>query len=307
MTSEEYYSHGKLLITAEYLVLKGATALALPLKLGQRMKIKYHTDNSNHLFWKSYVNDQPWFHCIYNSQNLDILDTNDKGTAHLIQNILQQAFALNKEITDKIRSASISNYLDFSPAYGLGSSSSLISNIAYWTKVDPFDLLWNTANGSGYDIACARATGPICYTLAEKIPVYSPAGFFPSFAENLYFVYLGRKVQSQLSIDEFRTKVETNSQRTAEASSITRGLINVKSLQEFERLIFQHEKIISGILNRPTIKSQLFSDYWGCVKSLGAWGGDFILATSHEEKPKVEAYFQRKGLSIVFGYNEIVL
>jgi len=34
-----FYSHGKLLLTAEYVILDGAKALALPTKFGQEMEI----------------------------------------------------------------------------------------------------------------------------------------------------------------------------------------------------------------------------------------------------------------------------
>jgi mevalonate kinase len=307
MTTEEYYSNGKFLITGEYLVLKGARSLAFPLKLGQRMKIDYPETPPENLFWETYVKDQLWFQGVYNLQNLDILYTSDAGTALFIQKILLKAARLNKEILKKMSNASITNYLDFSPMYGLGSSSSLISNIAYWTKVDPFDLLWQTSGGSGYDIACARATGPICYTLSNDIPVYSPVNFDPSFSRNIYFVYLGHKVKSQSSIEEYKIKIELNSKRATEISAITENILRANSIQEFEELIVQHEKIISQILDRPTIKSQFFSDFQGCIKSMGSWGGDFIMATSSEERSKVESYFQEKGLPVVFGYKEIVL
>ena len=36
----KFYSHGKLLLTAEYAVLDGAKALALPTKLGQSLEVK---------------------------------------------------------------------------------------------------------------------------------------------------------------------------------------------------------------------------------------------------------------------------
>lgn len=48
---ETYYSHGKFLITGEYLVLKGALALAQPLRYGQRMDVKKTTEAILH--WKS--------------------------------------------------------------------------------------------------------------------------------------------------------------------------------------------------------------------------------------------------------------
>jgi mevalonate kinase len=37
---ETFYSNGKLLITGEYLVLDGATAFALPTKIGQNLIVE---------------------------------------------------------------------------------------------------------------------------------------------------------------------------------------------------------------------------------------------------------------------------
>lgn len=304
---DEYYSNGKLLITGEYLVLKGATSLALPLKLGQRMMINSSTHPSGKIYWNTYVKDQLWFQSVYSLQNFDILYSSDVHTAMFVRKILLQALKLNADFSDNMKSVNITNYLDFSPMFGLGSSSSLISNIAYWMKVDPFDLLRQTCDGSGYDVACARAPGPISYKLNHDIPFYWPVDFIPSYSEYIYFVYLGKKVLSQSSIKEFRVNLELNSNRVTEISAITQSIINANSIREFEELIVQHENILSKVLNMPTIKSQLFSDYWGCIKSMGAWGGDFILVTSQEDRSEVEAYFRKKGLPIVYGYQEIVL
>ena len=41
---ERYYSNGKLLLTGEYAVLDGATALALPTKFGQSLEVSPRTD-----------------------------------------------------------------------------------------------------------------------------------------------------------------------------------------------------------------------------------------------------------------------
>ena len=46
-----FYSHGKLLLTAEYVVLDGAKALALPTKYGQSLTVK--TIEPLKLIWKS--------------------------------------------------------------------------------------------------------------------------------------------------------------------------------------------------------------------------------------------------------------
>ena len=76
-----------------------------------------------------------------------------------------------------------------------------------------------------------------------------------------------------------------------------------KSQQEFDLLLDSHEEILSTILKRDTIKKELFSDFEGSIKSLGAWGGDFILASCLYNP---SSYFNGKGFNIIFSFNEMV-
>jgi hypothetical protein len=48
----------------------------------------------------------------------------------------------------------ITTHLNFPKKWGLGTSSTLINNIAQWLQIDAFTLLNNSFGGSGYDIAC---------------------------------------------------------------------------------------------------------------------------------------------------------
>ena len=77
-----------------------------------------------------------------------------------------------------------------------------------------------------------------------------------------------------------------------------------QKLSEFEKLIQEHEKIISSIIELPTVKERLFPDYFGTLKSLGAWGGDFILATGDKNTPH---YFKAKGYTTILRYSDMVL
>ena len=55
-----FYSNGKLLITAEYLVLDGAKALALPTKFGQYLNVS--SGKSQEIRWTSFDYDKSiWF------------------------------------------------------------------------------------------------------------------------------------------------------------------------------------------------------------------------------------------------------
>jgi hypothetical protein len=48
----------------------------------------------------------------------------------------------------------------------------------------------------------------------------------------------------------------------------------------------------------------LFNDYKGAIKSLGAWGGDFILVTGNEDSI---SYFKKKGYNTIIPYSKMVL
>ena len=54
----------------------------------------------------------------------------------------------------------VETQLEFPREWGLGSSSTLISNLGLWAETDPYDLLSATLGGSGYDIAAARSESP---------------------------------------------------------------------------------------------------------------------------------------------------
>ena len=67
-----------------------------------------------------------------------------------------------------------------------------------------------------------------------------------------------------------------------------------------------HERIISRCIGQEPVQKH-FPDFEGALKSLGAWGGDFILAATEWDESQVKAYFKGKGLDAVFGYKELVL
>ncbi len=65
-----------------------------------------------------------------------------------------------------------------------------------------------------------------------------------------------------------------------------------------------HELIIANLIQQDPIKTRLFIDFKGSVKSLGAWGGDFVLVAS-ETNPT--DYFNAKGFDTVLPYSDMVL
>ena len=302
-----FYSHGKFLLTGEYLVLKGALALALPLKLGQSLEVETLDFNENRLQWEAWRPEGKWFSVTLNRENLVNYSTDDPEKAMRLNRILQAVKQLNPKAFEG-NDLKFTTHLDFDPNWGLGSSSTLIANLARWANVNPYELLKLTFGGSGYDIACATAEQPIYYQLVDNQPKVETIDFQPSFADHLFFVYQGQKQSSSKEIKAFWEKTNPiDLQKDLEAvSEISRAVPKCKSLDEFGMLMQCHERIIARCIGQEPVQKR-FPDFEGVLKSLGAWGGDFILAATEWDEKKVKTYFKGKGLEVVFGYNEMVL
>jgi mevalonate kinase len=180
----------------------------------------------------------------------------------------------------------------------------LIANIAQWAKVDAFELLRNSFGGSGYDIASAQNNDAILYQLVDEKPSVEIVNFDPVFRNELYFVHLNKKQNSKEGIKKYREFKGDIFAFAEEISILTKELLNCKWLSDFENILFEHEKLISGLIQQKPVQEEWFSDYFGQTKSLGAWGGDFILATGNDETPK---YFKSKGFETVIPYRDMIL
>ena len=161
----------------------------------------------------------------------------------------------------------------------LGPAQHLISNLSGWAEIDPYKLLQITFGGSGYDIACAKAKSPIFFTLNDGNAEVHKSAFKPLFHEQLAFVYLGQKQVSRESIKRFKRNSSFSTDEIRRVSQIAYELEQVTDLAAFEQLLREHEEILSNILETETVQQRLFPDHSGIVKSLGGWGGDFVLMT----------------------------
>lgn len=296
-------SNGKLLISGEYLVLDGASALAIPTRYGQSLIIEAIKESK--IIWESLdKNSNKWFEDSINFDEITETPATKNEISKRLFQILNEAKKLNPNFLVNKAGLKVTTKLDFERAWGLGTSSTLINNIAQWAEIDAYKLLENTFGGSGYDIACAQNNTPITYKIANKHPVVSPVVFNPNFKEHLYFVYLNKKQNSREGIAHYKANRGTFSNEIAKIDSITSQMISCKSLEEFDTLIKEHEQIIAQITKQTPVKNLLFSDFNGEMKSLGAWGGDFILATS---KTNPKSYFNLKGFDTVIPYIDMVL
>ena len=302
----QHLSNGKFLLTGEYLVLKGAVALALPLKLGQSLDVEQLETKNNRLYWEAWRPEGKWFSVTLNRENLVNFSTDDPEKAKKLCEILQAVKQLNSKAFEG-NDLKFTTRLDFDPNWGLGSSSTLIANLAQYAKVNPYELLKLTFGGSGYDIACATAEQPIYYQLVNGQPQSETIDFNPPFAEHLFFVYLGQKQSSSKEIKAFLEKANpVDLQKDIEAvSDISRSVPKCQNLDEFAMLMQCHERIIARCIGQEPVQKR-FPDFEGVLKSLGAWGGDFILAATEWDEGQVKTYFQNQGLEVVFGYKSLV-
>jgi len=300
---QTFYSNGKLFIAGEYLVLDGADAFALPTKFGQDLVIE--DGENNQIEWKSYDHDnQLWFEeTILFKEIIDRPYTKTETVKTTLLNILHEAYILNPKFIVDAKGYKASTHLTFPRNWGLGTSSTLINNIAQWANINAFTLLNNSFGGSGYDIACAQNNTPILYKIKDN--VVKPVEFNPDFKEHIYFVYLNKKQNSKSAIFAYNNNKGHNlAQNVAENNKITNTILHAKTLKEFASAVQKHEIHLSSILEMQTIKEAVFPDFNGVIKSLGAWGGDFVMVIS-KENPK--EYFASKGYETILTYDEMIL
>ncbi len=302
MQTKQFYSHGKLLLTGEYVVLDGAKALALPTKLGQYLEIK--PVDAKQFQWLSYLkNDLVWQNLKFELKDIlqPPISNNFKGRLLKILNIIYQSkptlFDQNYLFKTK---------LEFDKDWGLGSSSTLINNLAEWAKIDSYKLLEDTFGGSGYDIAAAKMQKPLFYQKQKHQIFTSITDISSNLKPNIYFIYLNQKQNSRDAIKAYRQNSCTQQKACIdEVTDISEKITKTNDLISFEKLLIQHEDIISKVINQKKIQDSKFKDYKsGIVKSLGAWGGDFVLVTAQDRKDL--EYFDEKGYKTIFRYEDLV-
>ncbi|WP_456867887.1 GYDIA family GHMP kinase [Galbibacter sp. BG1] len=306
-----YHSNGKLLITGEYTVLDGALSLALPAKFGQSLSI---TENSSDkISWKALNNEgNIWFTANYNLNDIEIdaepsiIETDNEGAAKTLLTILKEAKKLNPHFLINSNGIEATTILEFPENWGLGSSSTLINNVASWAKINAFDLLWNSFSGSGYDIACAQNNSAITYQLKNKEPFIDKVNFNPIFKDQLFFIHLNKKQNSREGIKRYQKIAPSAEKKEAikKINSLTSKALKTTALNAFETIIEEHEDIIASLIQLKPVKEHFFKDFKGSIKSLGAWGGDFILATG--EQTYVTSYFSAKGYNTILTYQEMI-
>lgn len=302
-TSQTYYAHGKLMLSGEYFALDGANTLAVPTQLGQHMAV--HTEaGQGHLVWEALLEDgTTWFQATFSMPVLDVVHTDDREAAIRLQTILKAIQQHKPDLFKADQLVTVQTELEFDRSWGLGSSSTLISLLAQWSGVDALQLAAETFGGSGYDVACAEADGPIVFNKqagATSVDLNWP------FAGQLAFIHLGQKQDTREGIAHFRKYMADLKEATAKCSQLTEAMIAAANIKELMLVMDAHEELVSTALKLEKVKDRYFDDLSGSVKSLGAWGGDFVLVAADQPFEETKRYFEQKGFPTVFSWEQLI-
>lgn len=303
---KRFYSSGKLLITGEYLVVDGAKGLAIPCKYGQDMSVEEMSKDKDvlEISWTSKLKDGViWFEGMFfrSDGKMTTKSCSDQGVADYLCELLNTGMSLSDNpIHGKY---TIETQLEFPRDWGLGSSSTMIANLAEWFNISPFSLFFETTKGSGYDLACAKAEGPILYQKNNEDPIVNPISWNPSYADQLCFVFLGEKQKSDREVKKYAELNFDRKKAIEKVNQLTLALIEAEDLVQFESIVASHEHLMSEVLGRPTIKEERFPDYEGSVKSLGAWGGDFVLVSL---RSNTSEYFKENGYLTLIPFHDMI-
>ncbi len=295
------HAHGKILLSGEYAILDGAKGLALPLKKGQSLQIGRSSFQDAYILSLD-VEGNPWFEARFHPETLGV--EMPIGTKEMLDRwMMVFEFAQQKgvDLKQKLTGIQAVFQLEFPREWGWGSSSTWIALLAKWLELDAWELNNHVFGGSGYDVFASFSTSPYFFKLKDGVPEFENIPWNPSFSNQLFLVYLGQKQDTRAGISLYQTR-KTNVKWEGfvdKANSCSIHLSKAENLFEFESYLQEHKSIIRILIGEGTIQNRLFPDYrFGTVKSLGAWGGDFVLATGSFQQVQ-DYFFKEKGLMVL--------
>ncbi|PZU91125.1 MAG: 30S ribosomal protein S6 [Chryseobacterium sp.] len=295
------FSPGKLMLTSEYVAVDGALVLAVPTRLGQELFYTEVEDQKALMFWEAYHQNQLWLKAKIDYKNWKIIETNDSKASDFILKTLKNVQNLSGTKLKSNTSYHIKTNLQFPSDFGLGSSSTLMANLAEWAAIDAFILNEISLGGSGYDVAVAKEKSAILYSRFPE-RTYHKIDFNPSFKNELIFIHLNQKQDTREGISHYKSK-PTSTELINDYSKLTKRIVNSQDLEEFSELMTIHEQKLSDFLGTPTVKEKYFQNCPSFVKSLGAWGGDFVLASKFGD---YQDYFKEQGFTKIFSWKDLI-
>ncbi|MGD1982262.1 MAG: GYDIA family GHMP kinase [Flavobacteriales bacterium] len=270
-----FTAHGKLLLTGEYAITQSALGIAMPTSFGQHLSLESY-NGPEHVLWEALDHkNQQWFTAGFDHEGR-LLHCSSAAMAEKLQGFLapvRNSNAWNAPVR-------VQTKVDFPRLWGLGTSSTLCVLLAQWAEIDALSYR-ELHGGSGYDLACAQATGAISYALKDGKPEVDSVQL-PQAMQSVVFVYRGAKQQTDSSLKLVGRKPFSTAQ-CDEISALSEAFLKANSQDELESIIEQHELLIANHLGLERAIEGPFKGIHGQVKSLGGWGGDFVMLTRLEE------------------------
>lgn len=295
---------GKLFITGEYAVLHGALSLVVPVHYTQNLMIT--PSEKGQLHWTTTWNDTVFLSASIQLNDFSTLSCSDSLRAAFLTRLLKSVRRLNPNFLVeggyRVRSVMGAN-----PQWGFGSSAQLTVNVARWAGVDALVLHRLVSSGSGADVACSLVAHAIHYSISMKQSRYHEVSFKPPFADKLLLVYTNRKQDSATSVRNFLLKRHLIDSRRDLVSQITLEATQTSDIHVFAGLMAEHERLLSAVLKQPPVQETQFNGFPGVVKSLGAWGGDFVLAIPSAGMDEAASWFLERGYDTLLPFHETVL
>jgi len=282
-----FFAPGKLLLSGEYSVLQGAKAIAVPTKMGQHLKVNPSASGDLH-YTALDEKGLPW---------LDFQLSKAKGPEEcLVRDLLMAA-----QSEEELKAWALETKLDFPRVWGLGSSSTFISLIAEWTQQDVWPLFFKFLKGSGYDVAVALAKTAIEYQLSDAKKPQWKSVQIPDFFGDTGLMYLGQKQNSAREVSRYLAS-EHPQKLVQEISRLSEDLLKLSDVQELEAWMEEHERKTASLIGKPTIEESFRPIIDGKIKSLGAWGGDFVWLSRLDSAEKLKS----AGFNHIFRFKELV-
>lgn len=301
MEHPHFKANGKVLLTGEYAVLYGAMALAVPLSAGQTLQVAT-PGREGFLEWQAWYGDSQWFQASIRLADWEMETTSNAPRCRFLIRVLRAAIAMGASIPE---SAVCICQLDFAPDWGLGSSSTFIALIAKWLNVDAFRLHQQVSSGSGYDVVCALADKPLIFSRSGAEYHAGQTSLCPDVLAQLYLVRLHRPVSTEKQLVRAKAYESRLRKVVSQVTALTIQMANTTNPAELPQLFREHENLIAWATGLQPIRDALFADFAGGVKSLGAWGGDFVLAASAPGREYCTEYFAQKGFDTCYRLSDL--
>ena len=303
---------GKILLSGEYVVLDGATALGLASRMGQSMAV-FRGREPGYLRWTALDHlHNPWLQANYRivdgQWSVGEVSAATAESAGMLQTWLQAAWTLMAGLGESSASGyggaswndilhqeglAVQTQLDFARSWGLGSSSTALALLAQWLGVDARRLYALTTNGSGYDLEVAMQNSSILYRLPEGRPITNspsaaplepivqPIAYRSPQGGALWLVDTGGKQISANEVVRYRN-LDTNERLACveKISSLSIALATCPDVTMMMDCFEQHDAVLEKLLGQPCLQRSAGNGFPGRLKSLGAWGGDLFLAVS---------------------------